>query len=96
MHIAKIKWYIPLKVEGNPCRPEENFSMPVFFKDKNGQWMKNAWSVVLNKINHDFENSETISEIKFLFPEAPANLLMKDSKFMFFLKEVIAEGEVIS
>lgn len=96
MHTARIKWYIPIKVGDNIYRPEENFSKPVFFKDENNEWMKSAWSIVLNQIDYNLEKSETVSKIKFLSPKAPSHLLDKGSKFKIFLGELIAEGEVIS
>lgn len=93
---ARINW-IPAELGGREKPPPgPQYSTVVRFADEAAKWPSVAWSLVVELQTKAHEPLEWIGTVKFLVPDAPAQLLYPGSRFELFEgHRAVAKGEVL-
>ncbi len=91
---ARICW-VPEGRESPPTGPR--YSTVARFKEDENDWLKQAWSLVLEFHSPPDESLCVIADVRFLVEDAPVHLLRRGSVFELFEgRKLVARGEVIS
>lgn len=78
---AKIYW-IPEDAGGRKNPPTgPKYSTVARFDDNGGDWIKKAWSVVVENFEPPHEGFSTIADVSFLVSDAPEHLLCVGRRF---------------
>ena|SRR6266705_2275785 len=91
---AKICW-VPGARKSPPTGPR--YSTVARFKEDQSDWLRQAWSLVLEFRSPPDESLCLIADVRFLVEDAPVHFLHPGSAFELFEgRKVVATGEVVS
>jgi len=93
---ANISWALPQA--GGRQRPPigPRYSTVARFEDNKDNWLKEAWTMVVEFSQASDESLRVIADVRFLVEYAPAHLLYPGSRFELFEgTRLVARGEVL-
>jgi hypothetical protein len=93
---VRIKWLKKSKKQINSLMSSDKYSTVIKFENEQENWVKDAWSIVLNNLKINDSSDEMMGQMRFLSPNAPEDRLYKNNKFELYEgRSCVAKGVVI-